>query len=229
METEETERNETVARAPKVIPPEVVQQMNYKMWEAAIEGNEPLFVKAVESGANVNAFCRLKDKWKNITVGEIAGFDESQTGLNVHWMELNNYTALHLAAACGNAAIIDKLIEYGADINVECLQRINPFPTAFGFKIPLLSVNKPLIYKCTPLRIARAANCGRCFYTSYQKCVDKLEAAKAVDNDFHYPAVIMGSAFLLAYLGLKGWPFEWFEEWPYNWADYPDLAKYLPR
>ena len=90
----------------------------------------------------------------------------------------------------------------------------------------------------------------------YQKCVDKLEAAKAVDNDFHYPAVtasspppppqsflpplipsdlvppsfgsplslyfllpfplwlllqlqvIMGSAFLLAYLGLKGWPFE---------------------
>ena len=26
-----------------------------------------------------------------------------------------------------------------------------------------------------PLRLARAANCGRCFFTSYQKAVDKLE------------------------------------------------------
>ena len=34
---------------------------------------------------------------------------EKSTGLNVHWMELNNYTALHLAAASGNAAIIDKV------------------------------------------------------------------------------------------------------------------------
>jgi len=40
-------------------------------------------------------------RWLNISIGEIAGADEEATGLNAHWMELNNYTALHLAAASG--------------------------------------------------------------------------------------------------------------------------------
>ena len=83
--------------------------MNYRLWEAARDGNEPLVEKALKAGANVNSFFRSPDQWMNITVGEIAGADEYTTGLNVHWMELNNYTALHLAAASGNAAIIDKV------------------------------------------------------------------------------------------------------------------------
>jgi hypothetical protein len=89
--------------------PEVVQSMNFRLWEAARDGNEPLVDKALKAGANINAFCRGPDKWMNISVGEIAGADEYTTGLNVHWMELNNYTALHLAAASGNAAVIDKV------------------------------------------------------------------------------------------------------------------------
>lgn len=87
----------------------MIQSMNYRLWEAARDGNEPLVEKALKAGANVNAFCRGPDKWMNISVGEIAGADEYTTGLNVHWMELNNYTALHLAAASGNAAVIDKV------------------------------------------------------------------------------------------------------------------------
>ena len=146
--------------------PDVVRQMNERMWEAAQEGNEPLLAKVLAAGANVNAFCRGPDRWLNISVGEIAGADEAHTGLNAHWMELNNYTALHLAAASGNAGIIDLLLEAGADINVECLQRIDPFPAKNGGWLWFLTEPEPKIFKCTPLRLARAANCGRCFYTS---------------------------------------------------------------
>ena len=146
--------------------PEIVRQMNERMWEAAQEGNEPLLAKVLAGGANVNAFCRGPDRWLNISIGEIGGCDEAHTGLNAHWMELNNYTALHLAAACGNAGIIDVLREAGADLNVECLQRVHPFPTHRKGIFPLLTGADPLIFKCTPLRLARAANCGRCFYSS---------------------------------------------------------------
>ena len=45
--------------------------------------------------------CVCVCRWLNISIGEIAGADEEATGLNAHWMELNNYTALHLAAASG--------------------------------------------------------------------------------------------------------------------------------
>ena len=162
---EEGEDGEPVLERPKPTP-EMVRQMNERMWEAAQEGNEPLLAKALAGGANVNAFCRGPDRWLNISVGEIAGADEAHTGLNAHWMELNNYTALHLAAACGNAGIIDALLEAGADINVECLQRVHPFPTNNGGVLPFLTIPRPLIFKCTALRLARAANCGRCFYTS---------------------------------------------------------------
>lgn len=68
-----------------------------------------------------------------------AGADEAHTGLNAHWMQLNNYTALHLAAACGNAGIIDALLQAGADINVECLQRVHPFPSQNGGWLPFLT------------------------------------------------------------------------------------------
>ena len=53
--------------------PEVVRQMNERMWEAAQEGNEPLLAKVLAAGADVNAFCRGPDRWLNISVGEIAG------------------------------------------------------------------------------------------------------------------------------------------------------------
>ena len=97
-------------------------------------------------------------RWLNISIGEIAGADEGSTGLNCHWMELNNYTALHLAAASGNAGIIDKLVASGADIDAECLQRVHPMPTSFGIKIPLFSTPEPMIFKCTALRLARYGN-----------------------------------------------------------------------
>ena len=164
--TEEGAAGATVVPERPKPTPEIVRQMNERMWEAAQEGNEPLLAKALAGGANVNAFCRGPDRWLNISMGEIAGADEAHTGLNAHWMELNNYTALHLAAACGNAGIIDVLLEAGADINTECLQRVYPFPTESGGVLPFLTIAKPLIFKCTPLRLARAANCGRCFYTS---------------------------------------------------------------
>lgn len=148
--------------------------------------------------------------------------------MNCHWMELNNYTALHLAAASGNAGIIDKLVEAGADINAECLQRVHPMPTSFGIKLPIFSTPEPIVYKCTALRLARAANCGRCFFTSYAKGIDKLVDYGAIDNDFHFPlnTVILGGAFLLAYMGINKWPFDWFREWPDDWANYPDMAEY---
>lgn len=38
--------------------------------------------------------------------------------------------------------------------------------------------------------------------------------------------VILGGAFLLAYLGIMKWPFDWFKEWPEDWANYPDMAQY---
>jgi len=162
---DEDEGADAMMERPKPTP-EVIRQMNERMWEAAQEGNEPLLAKVLAGGANVNAFCRGPDRWLNISIGEIAGADEAHTGLNAHWMELNNYTALHLAAACGNAGIIDALMEAGADINVECLQRVHPFPTHHGSSLSFLTRAKPMIFKCTPLRLARAANCGRCFYTS---------------------------------------------------------------
>ena len=162
---ESEEGTAAVMERPKPTP-EVVRQMNERMWEAAQEGNEPLLAKVLAGGANVNAFCRGPDRWLNISIGEIAGADEAHTGLNAHWMELNNYTALHLAAACGNAGIIDALLEAGADINVECLQRVHPFPAHQGSMLSFLTLAKPMIFKCTALRLARAANCGRCFYTS---------------------------------------------------------------
>ena len=164
--TEEGEEGANVQLERPKPTPEIVRQMNERMWEAAQEGNEPLLAKALAGGANVNAFCRGPDRWLNISMGEIAGADDAHTGLNAHWMELNNYTALHLAAACGNAGIIDVLLEAGADINTECLQRVYPFPTQNGGVLPVLTIARPLIFKCTPLRLARAANCGRCFYTS---------------------------------------------------------------
>ena len=163
--SEDGEGAAAVMERPKPTP-EVVRQMNERMWEAAQEGNEPLLAKVLAGGANVNAFCRGPDRWLNISIGEIAGADEAHTGLNAHWMELNNFTALHLAAACGNAGIIDALLEAGADINAECLQRVHPFPTHHGSMLSFLTNAKPMIFKCTPLRLARAANCGRCFYTS---------------------------------------------------------------
>ena len=101
--------NATNASQAPPLTPEIIQSMNFRLWEAARDGNEPLVDKALRAGANVNSFCRGPDKWINITVGEVAGADEHSTGLNVHWMELNNYTALHLAAASGNAGIIDKV------------------------------------------------------------------------------------------------------------------------
>lgn len=165
--TEEVEAGAAVLQLERPKPtPEIVRQMNERMWEAAQEGNEPLLAKALAGGANVNAFCRGPDRWLNISMGEIAGADDAHTGLNAHWMELNNYTALHLAAACGNAGMIDVLLGAGADINTECLQRVYPFPTQNGGVVPFLTIASPLIFKCTPLRLARAANCGRCFYTS---------------------------------------------------------------
>jgi len=180
-------------------------------------------------GANVNAFCRGPDRWLNISIGEIAGCDEAHTGLNAHWMELNNYTALHLAAACGNAGIIDVLREAGADLNVECLQRVHPFPTHRKGILPLLTGADPLIFKCTPLRLARAANCGRCFYTSYQRSCEKLVEANAVDNDFHFPlnTVIVLLTVGLYFLGRSDWPFVWYSEWPYNFDDFPDFHPYM--
>jgi len=167
---EDGEEGDSAAQAMMERPkptPEIVQQMNERMWEAAQEGNEPLLAKALAGGANVNAFCRGPDRWLNISIGEIAGADDAHTGLNAHWMELNNYTALHLAAACGNAGVIDALMAAGADINVECLQRVHPFPSTQGGLLPFLTRSEPLIFKCTALRLARAATCGRCFYTSY--------------------------------------------------------------
>ena len=107
--TNQTETLNATALEKPPPSPEMIQSMNYRLWEAARDGNEPLVEKALKAGANVNAFCRGPDKWMNISVGEIAGADEYTTGLNVHWMELNNYTALHLAAASGNAAVIDKV------------------------------------------------------------------------------------------------------------------------
>lgn len=208
--------------------PEMLQMLNERLWEAAREGNEPMAQKALDGGASASAFCRGPNKWVNISMGEIAGADEAHCGLNLQWMELNNFTALHLAAASGNAGIIDMLVAKGADINAECLQRIHPFPPSSGMRLPFFSQRRPLIFKCTPLRLARAANCGRCFFTSYQKAVDKLEEYGAADRDFTYPLnfMVLGMAFLGAYLGLGRWPFDWFKEWPFNWADYPDMAKY---
>lgn len=207
----------------------MIRMMNERLWEAALEGNEPLAQKAIDGGANVNAWCRGPDKWINISIGEISGADDAHTGLNVHWMEINNYTAMHLAAAAGNAAVIDKLIEAGADINVECLQRVNPFPSFLGTHMDPFCVQDPVVYKITPLRLARASNCGRCFFTSYQKSVDKLEDAGAIDNDLHYPfnTVTLGITLGIAWLGLKKWPFNWFSEWPFDWYVYPGMAPYL--
>ena len=42
--------------------PEMIRMMNERLWEAALEGNEPLAQKALDGGANVNAFCRGPDK-----------------------------------------------------------------------------------------------------------------------------------------------------------------------
>ncbi|KAJ1474836.1 hypothetical protein T484DRAFT_1910747 [Baffinella frigidus] len=210
------------------LTPEMVQKLNERLWEAAAEGNEPMIQKALDGGACVNAYCRGPDKWVNISMGEIAGADEAHCGLNAQWMELNNFTAIHLAAAAGNAGIIDMLVEKGADFNAECLQRMHPFPSLMGLSVPFASQPVPIIYKCTPLRLARAAASGRCFFSAYQKSVEKLENYGAADRDFHYPlnTMILGMAFGGAYLGLKKWPFAWFTEWPFNWADYPDMAKY---
>ena len=86
---EDGEEGDSAAQAMMERPkptPEIVQQMNERMWEAAQEGNEPLLAKALAGGANVNAFCRGPDRWLNISIGEIAGADDAHTGLNAHWM-----------------------------------------------------------------------------------------------------------------------------------------------
>ena len=64
-ENAEATSNSTMER-PKPTP-EIVRQMNERMWEAAQEGNEPLLAKALAGGANVNAFCRGPDRCLDIS------------------------------------------------------------------------------------------------------------------------------------------------------------------
>ena len=64
-ENAEATSNSTMER-PKPTP-EMVRQMNERMWEAAQEGNEPLLAKALAGGANVNAFCRGPDRCLDIS------------------------------------------------------------------------------------------------------------------------------------------------------------------
>jgi hypothetical protein len=54
-------------RAAPAISPEMVMQMNEKLWEAAVDGNEPQAEKAIKGGANVNAFCRGPEKYVHLT------------------------------------------------------------------------------------------------------------------------------------------------------------------
>jgi outer membrane biosynthesis protein TonB len=57
-EPKEAEEEVKEQKRPAVVSPELVQQMNEKLWEAAIDGNEPQVEKAIKGGANVNSFCR---------------------------------------------------------------------------------------------------------------------------------------------------------------------------
>lgn len=105
VESEKEESEEE--KAP--VDPKFVREANRRMWEACVQGDEPGVDNAVQNGANVNAFCRGPGEWRNISVGEPQGADASYTGMNLAWFELNNYTAIHLATACGNPGIIEKV------------------------------------------------------------------------------------------------------------------------
>jgi hypothetical protein len=68
-ETQAKEEPEILSRerAAPAISPEMVMQMNEKLWEAAVDGNEPQAEKAIKGGANVNAFCRGPDRYAHFS------------------------------------------------------------------------------------------------------------------------------------------------------------------